>query len=345
MKISKKKLIRITAVTLVVLIAFSFISAGLKTTSRRIYYGYKVDALPGSKHIVYRAGEVKLLQSPELKSATSEKEIILNDTVIALENTINNSGNFIPLRFSDNTTGWIELTEMNRNFYPEGRLKEVKFLEFMGQFGSFKMLLITSVISLLISFLLFRFYRRINAIFDKKSRKVILKEEEPWFLMVAMIIGIAMGYLFFFYRGRTVQLLMNGSFLTPGVELENVILFLSFWAFIASAVILAIRSMKTYSMSVGIWRTVFYIFLMFIILISNFFFASAAIYVLIIIMLFLAGSSGKAAKITEDAKPKICNVCGGQNGSHAMKCPNGHWSGRVMSTTDFYNMTYEERNS
>lgn len=345
MKISKKKIIRTTAFILVVLIAFSFITAGLKTSSRRVYYGYKVDALPGSKHIVYRAGKVKLLQKPELESATSEIEVTLNDTVVALENTINNSGNYIPVRFSDNRTGWIELTEMNRNFYPEGRVKEVKFLEFMGQFGSLKMLLITSVISLLISFFLFRFYRRINSIFDKKSRKVILKEEEPWFFLVAMIIGIALGYLFFFYRGRTVQLILNGSFLTPGIELENVILFLSFWAFIASAAILAIKSLKTYSISVGIWRTIFYLFLMLVILIANFFFTSAAIYVLIIIMLFMAGSSGKAAKITEEAKPKICNVCGGQNGSHAMKCPNGHWSGRVMSTTEFNNMTWEERNS
>lgn len=343
--LNKKKIIRFTAIALIVLIAFSFITAGLKTSSRRIYYGYKVDALPGSKHIVYRAGKVKLLQKPETASATSEKEVILNDTVVALENTVNNSGNFIPVRFSDNSKGWIELTEMNRNFYPEGRGKEVKFLNFMSQFGSFKMLLITALISLLISFLLFRFYSRINSIFDKKSRKVILKEEEPWFFMVAMIIGIAMGYLFFFYRGRTVQLIMDRSFLIPGVELENVILFLSFWGFVASVIILALKSIKTYSMSVGIWRTIFYIFLMIIILIANFFFTSAAIYILIILMLFLAGSSGKAAKITEDTKPKTCNVCGGQNGSHAMKCPNGHWSGRVMSTTDFYNMTYEERNS
>jgi hypothetical protein len=84
---------------------------------------------------------------------------------------------------------------------------------------------------------------------------------------------------------------------------------------------------------------------MLIITVANFLFISAAIYVLIIILLFAGGSSGKATKISEPEKPKICNVCGGQFGSHAMKCPNSHWSGRIMSTSEFNNMTYEERNS
>ncbi len=292
----KEKIIRFTSIALIFLIIFSLITVGFKTTNRRINYGYKVDDQPGTVHLVQRAGKVKIFAKPDAEAKTSEKMVTLQDSVIILPSSLKNTYGFVLAQFPDKSQGWIKLSEINRNFYPKGRETEVAVLNFLDKFGTLKMLIIMGVTSLGISFLLFRFYPKINIIFTKRSRKAITGSQEPWFFLVAMIAGIALGYLFFFYRGMSVKLIVRGDFFIPYMELENLLLFLSFWGYIATIAILVFKSIKDYGINPGIWRALFYVFLMLVVTIANFFFISAAIYVLIIILLFLGAVQVKQPK-------------------------------------------------
>jgi|GEM_PF-5658295 hypothetical protein len=342
----KEILIRIVSIALVVLIIYSLFSVGLNPATQRLSLSYGVDDQPGVVFTTFRDGIVKVFSKPESSANVKEKKIAKQDSLTILQNSQNRYYGFVLVKFSDRTQGWLKFLDINRNFYPKGRENEIAVLNFFNKFDTLTNIIITAAVSLLISFLLFRFYPKINYIFTKRSEKAITTPQEPWFFFNALIIGVMLGYIFFFYRGRSVEIIMNGGFLLPSMELETLFLFLSFWGFFISGIFLIIKSVKDYGQKVGIIRSSVYVLLMFVITISIFFFISAAIYLLILILFFLGGSSSKKMMQNsqqDEAKSKRCSVCGGILGSHAMKCPNSGYADRSMSGGEFINLTELEK--